>query len=113
MTPLIARLVSPAREPLGVAALFDEGDHFGGTIDLARTPGHVLALFEEFEEVVNGQVFSVLDEIQQRIEALNARVVFEDGTESRVTDLQVYPKTGAVSLKLAAAPREDHARSAS
>jgi hypothetical protein len=56
-------------------------------------------LFAEFEEVVEGQVFSLLDQIEDRIRNVGLRVLWEDGSSTSVSDLQVFPSTGAVSLQ--------------
>lgn len=84
-----------------MAQVADEGAYYAGTIDLRQAPASLRALFEEFEEVVNGQMFAFLDEVQERIGALSLKAVFENGPEACVRDLQVFPSTGEVSFKLA------------
>jgi hypothetical protein len=79
-------LIDASRNVLATARVADEGPHYGGTIDLGSTPPALRALFDEFEEVVNDQVFSLVDEIQSKI------------------DLQVFPSTGAVSFKVVRSP---------
>ncbi|MBI1916950.1 MAG: hypothetical protein HYS12_19755 [Planctomycetes bacterium] len=74
-------------------------DHFEGTISLDMTPPQLRHLFEQFEEIVEGQMFSLLDGIEEEIGAVPLRVVFENGAEADVTDLQVFPSTKAVSFK--------------
>jgi hypothetical protein len=86
---------------LATAEVADEVGYYGGTIDLQLTPAHLRALFEEFEEIVNGQMFVFLDEIQKKIGSLPIKVVFDDGCEVCVEDLQVFPSTGDVSFRLA------------
>ena len=85
-----------------VAALDVEfrDDHFEGMISLDATPPHLRQLFEQFEEVVEGQMFSLLDDIEEKIETTRLRVIFENGAEAGVTDLQVFPSTNAVSFKI-------------
>ncbi len=97
-------LIDEYRNSLATARVVDEGEYYGGTIDLTCTPASVRALFEEFEETVNGQMFSFLDEIQEKIGALRIKVVFNDGCEAYASDLQVFPSTGDVSFKLAEVP---------
>src|SRR3954454_16462119 len=75
------------------------GDHFEGTILLDLTPPQLRQLFEQFEEIVEGQMFSLLDDVEEKIEAVRFRVVFENSAEADVTDLQVFPSTNAVSFK--------------
>jgi hypothetical protein len=98
------RLVDRSHAVLAVARVADEGGYFGGTIDLHSTPADLRALFEEFEEIVNGQMFVFLDEIQEKIGALPIRAVFDDGSEASIKDLQVFPSTGDVSFRLAGMP---------
>jgi hypothetical protein len=94
------KLIDRTRAVLATAEVADEGDHFGGTIDLRDTPPPVRALFEEFEEVVNGQMFAFLDEIQGKITAMPIHALFDDGGEICVKDLQVFPSTGDVSFRV-------------
>jgi hypothetical protein len=98
------QLVDQCRAVLATAQVTDEGGYFGGTIDLRSTPAHLRALFEEFEEIVNGQMFVFLDEIQEKIGSLPIQAVFEDGFEVDVEDLQIFPGSGDVSFRLAGVP---------
>ncbi len=98
------RLIDASRTVLATARVADEGEHFGGTVDLRATPPPLRAQFEEFEDIVNGQMFAFLDDIQTKLDALAIKVVFDDGSEAAVKDLQVFPSTGDVSFRLAGAP---------
>ena len=98
------RLIDQSRTVLAVAQVADEGSYFGGTIDLRSTPDHLRILFEEFEEIVNGQMFVFLDEIQEKIGSLPIRAIFNDGLEDDVKDLQIFPSTGDVSFRLVGIP---------
>ncbi len=98
------QLIDQSRTILATAQVADEGDHYGGTIDLRMTPVELRALFDEFEEIVNGQMFVFLDDIQEKIGALPIKAVFDDGSEVYVKDLQVFPSTGDVSLRLVGVP---------
>jgi hypothetical protein len=86
---------------LAVAQVVEQADRCEGTIDLRSTPAPLRALFDEFEEIVNGQMFSFLDEIQAKIASLSIRAVFDNDREALVKELQVFPSTGDVSFKLA------------
>ena len=84
-------------------AAFDvtrSGDLYSGTICLDATPPELGRLFQEFEEMVEGQVFSVADEIEEKIARLRLRVVFAGGEGAEVADLHVYPNTNAVTFKI-------------
>src|SRR3954468_977341 len=74
--------------------------HFRGTLSVETLPPHLAALFAEFEQTVEGQMFSLLDDIEERIAALTLHVAFDDGTQAPIADLQVYPARRAISFKL-------------
>jgi hypothetical protein len=75
------------------------GDHFEGTISLESTPPDMKRLFEEYEEIVEGQVLSLLDEIEDKIATLRLQAVFDNGLHASICDLQVFPTTHSVSFK--------------
>jgi hypothetical protein len=97
----IVKLIDPSGNVVATAQVADEGAYYGGTINLCQTPASLRALFEEFEEIVNGQMFAFLDDIQEKIGSLSIKAVFDTGHEMSVKDLQVFPSTGDVSFKLA------------
>jgi hypothetical protein len=101
MQPRNVSLIDRFGNIVATAQVADEGTYYGGTIDLRRTPASLCALFEEFEEIVNGQMFAFIDDIQERIGAYRIRAVFDTGQEVDVEDLQVFPGTGDVSFRLA------------
>lgn len=76
------------------------GECYRGTICLDATPMELKHLFEEYEENVEGQMFSLADEIEERIGSIPLKVVFPNGMEACVKDLQVYPSTNRVSFKI-------------
>jgi hypothetical protein len=76
------------------------GDRYRGTICLDAMPPELKHLFEEFEENVEGQMFNLADEIEEKIGAIPLRVGFPNNTEACVEDLQVYPSTKRVSFKV-------------
>src|SRR5262245_7495368 len=100
MTPRPLYLIDSSANRLAALNVAAVGDHFVGTIALDATPPPLRALFAEFEELVEGQVLSLLDDIEARIAATSLRVVFEDGSVAPVADLQVFPSTNAVSFKV-------------
>jgi hypothetical protein len=75
------------------------GDHFEGTIDLKQLPDQLRQLFAEFEDVVESQMISLLDPVEERVRAAQLRLAWEGGESTPVDDLQVYPSTGAVSFR--------------
>lgn len=98
------RLIDAAGQALACGEVADQGEFYAGTIDLTCTPPKVRELFTEFEEIVNGQEFSCVEEVQQRIDALHAMVEFGGGDKALVSDLQVFPSAGTVSFRLVDVP---------
>ena len=93
-------LIDGSGTTLAVARVSEHDGGFRGTIDLNGTPPELRAVFEEFEEIVNGQMFSVLDEIEEKLNALPIRAILDGDSPREVGDLQVYPGTGDVSFRL-------------
>lgn len=104
MDMTVVKLIDAAGNVWAVAQVAEDGDHFGGGIDLAGVPTDVRSLFDEFEEIVNGQMLSFLDEIQTKIAALPIKAALANGQEMAIKDLQVFPSTGDISFKLAEIP---------
>jgi hypothetical protein len=99
------KLMDQDRNVVAVARVVEEGGRYEGAVDLTRTPVGLRALFEEYEEIVNGQMFSFLDEIEDKITALPLKAALDNnGAEASVRELQVYPSTGEISFKLAEVP---------
>ena len=104
MATQTVKLMDPSRKVIATAQVADEGAFYGGTIDLRETPPNLRTLFEEFEEIVNGQMFAFLDNLQARISAVSPKAVFDTGQEAEINDLQVFPSTGEVSFKITETP---------
>ena len=98
MTQRTGYLQDQAANRVAAVTVAPVGDRYEGTILLGSTPPDLRQLFEEYEELVEGQVLSRLDDVEGRIAALGLRIVFDEGTEAGVDDLQVYPSTGSVSF---------------
>lgn len=94
------KIVNQARKVLATAEVAEEEGYFVGLIDLRSMPATLRKHFEQYEEVVNNQLFSHLDDIEEKIGTLNLRVVFEDGREAEPADVQIYPSTKRVSFKV-------------
>lgn len=95
------RFVDAVGQVVATAEVTDSGEHFTGNVDLVRTPRDWRMLFDEYEEVVEGQVLSLVDDVTDRIAQRRIMAIFDDGFESAVNELQVFPSTGAVSFVLA------------
>ena len=68
--------------------------------DFAAMPADTRRLFEEYEGMVNDQIFSLLDEYEDRIEGLACAAVFEDGSRRPIADVQLFPKGGTASFQV-------------
>lgn len=100
MTTQPIYLVDRSSTRVAVLNVEHSGDRYFGTICLDATPPELKRLFEEFEENVEGQMFSLADEIEEKIGTTPLRAVFPNGMEATVDDLQVYPSTKRVSFKV-------------
>ncbi|HLW68790.1 MAG TPA: hypothetical protein VKS79_25965 [Gemmataceae bacterium] len=97
------RLVDADRKPLASAEVTHKDEYYAGTIDFRNTPSSVRSLFEEFEEIIHGQMFSLLDDIEEKIAALRLKASFDNnGALVEIRDLQIFPRTGKISFKAAA-----------
>lgn len=76
------------------------GDQYQGTIVLDNTPCETLALFKQFDEYVNTQCFSLVDDVEDAILAACPWVKFSNGQIAETTMLDVYPSTKNVVLKI-------------
>lgn len=94
-------IIDHGRHMVATAWVSEQEGHFTGLIDLSPMPATLRRRFEEYEEIVNDQMFSLLDEIEEKISTLLLKVVFNDGCEADLADVQVYPSTKKVSFKVA------------
>ena len=100
MTSRTVQFISYDRVPVATARVTDTAGFFSGSVDLSRMPSGLLQKFEEYEEIVGGQMFSLLDEIEEQINKLSLKVAFDEGWEAPLEDLQIYPSTKRVSFKV-------------
>ncbi len=104
-------LIDQSRNVVATAQVAEQDSTFTGRIDLSLMPAMLQRQFEAYEEIVNNQMFSLLDEIEEKIGTLFLKVVFENGDEADLVDVQIYPSTKNVSFKMAkgVAHRNDNA----
>lgn len=76
------------------------GDRYCGTVDAGPMPGPIREMFEGYEEIVNDQMFGLLDGIEDQIGQLRLAAVFGDGREVDVEDLQIFPGGGSLSFRV-------------
>ncbi len=71
-----------------------------GSANVDPMPEPLRRLFEEYEAIVNDQILSLLDQIEDQIGAIPFLVVFGDGRELQARDLQIFPRGGTISFKV-------------
>jgi hypothetical protein len=60
-------LIDPKSAKVAALNVRESDGHFEGTISLDATPPALRRVFERFEEVVEGQTFSLLDEVEAEV----------------------------------------------
>src|SRR5262245_28107604 len=100
----LVKLIDPSCRVVATAQVVEQGEGFRGSIDLNLMPAQLQLKFVEYEEIVNGQMFSLLDEIEEQIRALQLKIKFDSGDEVEAEDLQIYPSTNRVSFRLVEDP---------
>ena len=93
-------IINQSRQTVATAEVSEHGGYFAGRVDLSLMPAALQHQFEEYEEVVNQQMFSFLDELERKIEGLLLKVVFANGDVAQLADVQIYPSTKSVSFKV-------------
>jgi 2-polyprenyl-3-methyl-5-hydroxy-6-metoxy-1,4-benzoquinol methylase len=96
------QILDRSRKTVATAQVSDDGELLSGSIDLRKMPRELRQLFEEFEEIVNGQMISFVDNVQERIKSLGLEIKLDDGSVVGISDLQIYPSVGDVSFRLQA-----------
>jgi hypothetical protein len=93
-------IIDQRRHVVATAQVSEQNGYFAGRIDLSPMPAILQRQFEEYEEIVNNQMFSLLDALEQKIGTILLKVVFADGHEAELADVQIYPSTKKVSFKV-------------
>ena len=93
-------LIDQGQQVVATAQVAEQDGTFVGRINLSPMPVPLRQLFEEYEEIVHTQTFSLLDEIEEKIETLHLKAVFEDSHEAALADVQIYPSTNKVSFQV-------------
>lgn len=93
-------IIDQKRQVVATAQVTEQDGTFTGRIDLSPMSVPRRRQFEAYEEIVSQQMFSLLDEMEEKIEAMLLKVRFADGHVAPLADLQIYPSTKKVSFKL-------------
>jgi hypothetical protein len=93
------KFLDKERKIVATAQVSEQEGRFSGSIDLSCMPENLRKTFETYEEIANGQIFSLLDEVEDEINALEFTAIFESGCKAVVSDLQIYPSSARVSFR--------------
>ncbi|NRD53694.1 hypothetical protein HRD49_08750 [Corallococcus exiguus] len=103
---LEGQLVDAQGNLIGRVSVSAEGSLWSGEIDLSGAAPSLVSLFTEFEELVNDQVLSLLDEMETQVARLGPRFRIAEEEALPVEDLQIYPALRVVSFRTPHAGRE-------
>lgn len=98
------RLLDRTGRLLATAVVSPTNDGYAGSARLADMPDTMRRAFDEYESLVNQQVFALLDQIEERIAAMDISAVFADREAAPVLDLQLFPGSLRVFFRLAYDP---------
>ena len=96
----IVQIVDGDRNVLAALDASPAHGRYSGSADFSAMPADRRRLFDEYEGIVNDQVFSLLDEYEDRIEGLACAAVFDDGSCRPIADVQLFPGGGTASFQV-------------
>lgn len=96
---LKGRLVDAQGNLIGLVRVSMVGGVWSGEIDLTGSAPSIVSLFTRFEDLVNGQMLSLVDELEAEISQLGAQLLVAEGEALPVGDLQIYPAQREVSFR--------------
>jgi hypothetical protein len=99
MADQVVTIIDRSRTPVAVAQVTHRDELFRGMIDLDQTPMGLLKLFEDYENIVQSQMFTLVDEMDGQIDSLGLHVITETGEELEIEDLQVFPTSRRFSFR--------------
>lgn len=71
-----------------------------GRIELAGASPEAVALFEQYEAIVDDQLLALVDDLDRRIADMDVALVSPGLEPQPVRDLQVYPRARSVSFRI-------------
>jgi hypothetical protein len=93
-------IIDQNRKIVATAQVTEQDGTFTGRINLSPMPAPLQRQFEAYEEVVNQQMFSLLDEMEEKIGGMFLKGIFAEGHVAPLADLQIYPSINKVSFKV-------------
>jgi hypothetical protein len=67
-------------------------------------PVNMRQTFSRFEDIVNQQMFGLLDAVEEQIDRFSIKATWNNGCAVPIEDLQIFPSTQRVSFRVAEAP---------
>jgi hypothetical protein len=95
-----AEIADPLLNIVATAEVEDRGNYYSGSVNLDRMPKALRLKFEEYESLINDQVLSLVDRIEEEMDINSFTVILDDGRKFYVNDLQILPGCGMVSFQL-------------
>ncbi|MBD2182467.1 hypothetical protein H6S82_20490 [Planktothrix sp. FACHB-1355] len=96
----LIEIVDSMQNVVVTAEVEDKGEYYSGSVSLDKMPEVLRLEFEEYELLINNQVLSLLDQIEEQISITSFTVIFDDGRKFYVDDLQIFPISGTISFKV-------------
>jgi hypothetical protein len=100
MLTKVVEIVDSMQNVVAIAEVEDLGEYYAGSVNLDRMPKYLLSKFEEYEDLVNQQIFSLLDNIEEEIQLDSFTVIFDDDKKFDVDNLQIVPSSSWISFKV-------------
>lgn len=94
---ILGRVVKGS-SPVFEFSVVRQGEWYLGAITSDIADFHA-NLFAEYEEIVNDQIFSLLDEIESSIASSGFLIELSDGQVCPAIDLQVFPSAMELAFK--------------
>jgi hypothetical protein len=94
----LIEVVDPIQNLVATAEVEDKGDYYSGSVN--KMSEALRLEFEEYESLINDQIFSLLDQIEERISIDSFTVIFDGNTKFYIDNLQIFPKAGTISFKV-------------
>ncbi|NNC16736.1 hypothetical protein HJC22_13520 [Corallococcus exiguus] len=103
---LEGQLVDAQRNLIDRVRVSAEGSLWSGEIDLGDASPGLVSLFTEFEELVNDQVLSLLDNMETQVARLGPRFRVAEEEALPMGDLRIYQVLRVVSFRVRHAVRK-------
>ena len=100
MTPRTIKIYERQIGLIATGGVIQSRGIYSGSINRESMPESIRSLFDGYEEIVNNQMFSRLDAIEDRVAAVLGKVIFDDGFEAPIKAVQIFPRMGTISFEV-------------